>query len=246
MPTTVPGEVLAPSTPLRQEAERIEKKILEIKDTLNRKWAEIGWLALQVRQKELWRVRGFKSENDYRAFLGIGRSTWYASIRTAELLDPIGRDTMLKLTRENAEQLCLLNEEDRKNPKWIERALKLKEEEFAPLITKKRATYGDEPEVEARVWFKVRMGHRQKKKVDAAMDQFNAQYGLDGDKGRALEIMAAEATNGVGVMAVLARCLPSLKEVIKLRKSNKSVDEVAEEMFTAVESVVKELAKVVR
>lgn len=129
------GEVISQKT--KDFAMRIEQQMLDVASDFKSRYWTLGLGAFEIKDKNLWEIRAYESENAYREYLGIGRSTYYRWRRLATeigkpLIDKglVTRARLNRLTGENAEQLLRLDVRRRFSESWVEKALTMKESEF--------------------------------------------------------------------------------------------------------------------
>lgn len=183
------GEVISQKT--KDYAMKIEAEILDAWGEISgrRQWT-VGLGALDIKQKELWRVRGFESDTAYREFLNVKRSSWMNWRRLADLIGkPLmekkgwSRKRLDRLTMANAEQLTRLDERRRFNDAWLEKALTMTEAKFEMEVD--HVVLNDtEPETvtsESMGFIKIPVTGSQKSVIMAEFREIAAEHGIEVD-----------------------------------------------------------------
>jgi hypothetical protein len=200
MPTEV-AEAIEKKT--RDHALAVEKELAEVFNLGPRLWKGGFLIVREIQDKKLWQVRSFESENKYREFLRIGRSTWYRTARlTREVALPLLEKDLLtrarldRLTLENAELLLDLDERRRFNPTWVEKALTMSEADFEAQVQHVIAN-NEEPEEglgapESQVILKWKMATSQREMILETIKEFatRQEEPLDNEPQRLVEMLA--------------------------------------------------------
>jgi hypothetical protein len=72
MPTAVAEEV---SVKTKAYAENIKKQLMEFAGDFGPRCWRLGYLAIEVKEKQVWAILGYDTETAFRVSLKIGRST---------------------------------------------------------------------------------------------------------------------------------------------------------------------------
>lgn len=174
------GEVISQKT--KDYAMRIEEQMLSVAGEFKSRYWTVGLGAVEIKEKNLWEVRGYESESAYREYLGIGRSTYYRCRRLAmEIGKPLIDKGMLtrarlnRLTLENAEQLLRLDVRRRFSESWVEKSLTMTESQFEAQVD--HVLENDtEPEdatiTDPLALLKIRCTESQKEVIEATFRDF--------------------------------------------------------------------------
>lgn len=173
----------------KDHAMRIEEQMLAVAGEFKSRYWTLGLGAAEISEKRLWEVRGFSSEQAYRNFLDIGRSTYFRCRRLAtEIAKPllkkelVTRARLNRLTLENAEQLLRLDERRRFSASWVEKAITMKETEFEIEVDNVLLN-GDDEETTTKdplSVMKIRMLQSQRDVIEATFEEFRTHM-LDQD-----------------------------------------------------------------
>jgi hypothetical protein len=228
------------SQKIRAEAKKFDKELRETALFMARSGTKLGVLLKDIRDKNLYTYLGFKELDDYRIELGVGRSTWYANLRIVDHLPKLPRKILLQLTAKNAEWLIKLPEKERYKEQWVQDALSMKEEEFGAKVIKyvNKKINGADPagKIEQRVTVKIRCYEPVLTMWDEIRGEIARNEGLPkDDAGRAFEILLASfrtSDPAIGQMLKLGMTamMKELKAVTKALSSDKSTDEMVEEI----------------
>jgi hypothetical protein len=182
------------SAKLKALAKKADAAITAISEALNKRGPALGLWIEKINKDSLWHILGFESENDYRDFKRIGRSTWFEWKRLRNGLSRLPVRDFLRLTAANAAQLVRLSEKQRYDKKWINLAIEKSESEFTALVDKAVDDGDGDPQRDPGTWFKVRMTKSQAKMVDECLDEFAEQHEeLEKDnRGMLLEFLCLE------------------------------------------------------
>ena len=139
MPTAVVEETVSQKT--KAYAENIKKQLMEFAGDFGPRCWRLGFLAIEVKEKNIWSILGYETEAAFRISIKIGRSTWFRTRRlTEEIAVPLIRKELLtrksldRLTLENAELLLKLDDRRKFAQSWVTKALTMNEEEFSDQV----------------------------------------------------------------------------------------------------------------
>lgn len=177
---------------LVQRAQQITNRILEIDLAMKQTYVELGFLVLEVRDKELWQFmadrtgRGFHSWDDWMTRgLPFSRSHAYDAKTTVERLNTVPRIELMEIPRSNLKIMLALPESKRNKEEWLEKAKTMSEKEFMGAANE--AGYALE---DARKML-LRFDISQYDKVIEAMARFEMDLGIS----RKEDIVEAWAVN---------------------------------------------------
>jgi hypothetical protein len=209
----MPSAVAEPETVSQKTkayAENIKKQLMEFAGDFGPRCWRLGFLAIEVKEKNVWSILGYETETAFRVSLKIGRSTWFRTRRlTEEIAVPLIRKEMLtrksldRLTLENAELLLKLDDRSKFSQSWVTKALTMNEQDFEAQVDHVLENT-DEPEEglgapdSNSVW-RIRCKSSQKKFIQESMKEFaerqDPPLALD-DEGGILEALVADARSG--------------------------------------------------
>lgn len=170
--------------------ERTKKYALEVEGELKklhteegpRAWrqAELIWEAVD---KTLWQILGHESKRDFFESLLIGRSTYHSRCRywgdwarIALERELITRARLYRMTMQNVKQLLRLDERRRFDPRWIEKALGMKESDLEAavdvVLAKADDVEEDANEPESRAVLKINCAVSQKEFILESFAEF--------------------------------------------------------------------------
>lgn len=209
---------------LKDEATAIFKRLLLVGKLERTSTMEIGWEARKLKEKKLFHVLGFETEDACREKLGVQRATWYRSIQIATGFQKLTKKVFLTMFSGKAWQLLDLPEDERIKPYWIKRASDPQLDE-ATLVAEiamkleKGEIKKDATSKENRGWLKIRMYLLDIEMVEGTLDEFCRKHELGDDRGEALKLMLADSTDsGAGALKVIKQRLPELKATVELLK----------------------------
>jgi len=186
-------------------AMRIEEQMLSVAGEFKSRYWTLGLGAAEIKQKSLWEIRGYDSEQAYREYLGIGRSTYFRCRRLAmEIGQPLMKKELVtrarlnRLTLENAEQLLRLDERRRFSVSWVEKSLTMTESQFETEVDHVvlNDTEPEEATTESQSFIKIPVTASQKNVIMAEFREVAAEHGLEvDDLGGICEAMTADWHN---------------------------------------------------
>jgi hypothetical protein len=200
------GEVISQKT--KDYAMKVEEQMLAVAGEFKSRYWTLGLGAADIKEKKLYEVLGHDSEQAYREYLGIGRSTYFRCRRLAqEIAQPllkkelVTRARLNRLTLENAEQLLRLDIRRRFSESWVEKSLTMTESQFEAQVDhvlENDTEPEDVVDVDALAVLKIRMTASQKQVILATFEEFaraqDPPLEVD-DHSHILEFMCAEVHN---------------------------------------------------
>ena len=225
---------------LKERAAVVMRDWRENESILRKGWVKRAKLALEIQAKELWKYMPkpgpFDSLTEWMKHAQIARSTFYDLTTPYDALKHLGDSALEKMPQENAKRLSRLPESKRKDPKLIEKAQTMSEEDFVE-ATQRYLPGVAEPENRAAL--SITCYASQKKFIEKAMEKFAKKHNLTDDKGRILELICADA---VEVTERVREVFPTLVQFIlaisKLYKSGLALDEVHSKMQKPIEDAL--------
>jgi hypothetical protein len=151
----------------------------------------IGFYGHQMKRANDWEAHGFRDEAGYRDRIGITTSLWGRMVRLASFFDELDYNRYILMTAANAELLASLPRENRYSAEWLEKAVRLKEEDFRREIIREKACAAGVPVPEMRVTYKVKCFEAQRTIITNALNEFRREHQI-ADEGTALEWLVLE------------------------------------------------------
>lgn len=189
----------------------IEKKLKALNDDLGPKYWAMAELIYEVHDKQTWQILGHESARAYIETLFISRSGWYAKRRqwmewckpAMDVHQVITRKRLDRMPSQNVNQLLRLDDKKRFSPKWVEKALNMKESDFEAAVDHVLEN-GTEPEgenqPEDRAVLKIKCTVSQKEFILEGFAEFAKRQDppleLD-DEGHILELIVADMRAGL-------------------------------------------------
>lgn len=204
----------------------------------------IGWHAHILKRENLFGLLGFESEDDARKASGIGRSTWYDTIRLAEAFDGIKEEQFTSMKLANAKALSDLPESKRLSREWIRMAGSMPVEKFQAKVDEEmngKAKPSDGRESTSTL--KVSMSSSQKKVVEECLKEYGAAVGVDGDLSKALELMVVEHTGSTTLIGSITNAVQRIKNAKSLASSGLSADEALTKILDELDSMLLEFSQ---
>lgn len=204
--TQVSDEVQKQTKAYAIEIEKELKQLISEIELGPRYWREAELIHI-VAAKFLWQIRGFESEQAYRETLMIKRASWFNKKRLwGDWVEPamekeaITKARLNRLPAQNVHHLLRLDIKRRFHQTWIEKAIGMKEIDFAAAVDAVIET-GEEDTSTAREGYttlKVRCTMSQKQVILDAMRRFAKANDIPlDDDGRILELAMAEVSSGL-------------------------------------------------
>ena len=161
-----------------------------------------------------WRLLGYEHQHAFRIGEGLGRSNWYRVLSVAKKFLEIDRDAYVQMSRENAERLSLEPPKVRFDPDNLKRAAEMTARDFADLMTVDGAHREGKPKEEKWVEVKWRMRTEQRKVIEAALEGWKSEHGIEDDV-FALEMLVAEYADRPTLIGFLLQSQVDLAEQVK-------------------------------
>lgn len=193
----------------------------------------VGWHAYYLKNRGLFGMLGFESEDQVREAAEVGESTWYSNIRIAEAFQSIEEDQFCSMKQGNAKRLSELPESERLSREWIRLAGSMKLKEFGqkcdevmgekekPSNSKERATI-----------LRMPMPVSRKEVIETKLEEYGEKVGLEkGDIGRALEVLVVEQTQQVSLVQAITNAVQRIKAAKELRTSGLSAEESLDKVY---------------
>jgi hypothetical protein len=174
-----------------QEADKQIRAAWHVETGRNRRSMVIGWLGYQCKRLGEYEKNGYRDEADYRDKVGVSRSVWGRVVRIASFFEDLDLASFVLMTAANAELLASLPREQRYSADWLERAVRLKEEDFRREIIREKACAAGIPVPEMRVTYKLKMFEAQRTIIINALNEFRREHQI-ADEGTALEWLVLE------------------------------------------------------
>lgn len=188
----------------------IEKRLKALNDDLGPKYWSMAELIYEVHDKQTWQILGHESARSYIETLFISKSGWYAKRRhwqewskpAIEVHQVITRIRLNRMPSQNVNQLLRLDDKKRFSPKWVEKALSMKESDFEAAVDHVLEN-GTEPEgenqPEDRALLKIKCTVSQKDFILESFAEFAKRQDpaleLD-DEAHILELICADMRAG--------------------------------------------------
>lgn len=235
---------------LRKIANDADKRAQKLKDIARRTPMELAIVVAEIRSKKLFKYTSpaFDKAEDWFKDRKIPKTTFYrwstAVLRLQEAKIPLA--TIRKMRVENADFLGKLKVEDRNDPKMIEKALSMTEDDFIVEVQNRQRDNG-EPVTDSKVNLKIRVYPQTRKFIMDAIETFSERHNLERDNpGRALELMVAEVLSetetGKAIVVKMSNAIRQsafvLAQARGLRDSELSADEVLKLLFKAIEDAI--------
>lgn len=180
------------------------------------------WAVLQMPLRTSDGERIAQTEDEYRAALGVGRSTYYKALRIGESLRQLKLADMEQITVENAELLILVDPAIVPSFPWVEEAKVLSSHEFAIRVAQRNRKVGGAREPTTR--FSVKVPITAKKFLEETVESFRLEHEL-ATSGEALEMLIADVHDRPNIMVTL-RTIHQLVEW-SMNRINKNSKEFA-------------------
>jgi len=170
---------------------------------------EIAYLAPKIRVKmgggvgntgDLWPTIGFESEDEFREWLGIPRSTFYAWTAVGLALSNLPLAEMRLIKPTNATLLTQVDPSITGDYPWVEEAKTLSSHEFGLRVAQRNKQAGSEKEV--TTYFKVKVPITAKKFLEETVEKFRVEHEL-ASSGEALEMLIADVHDRPNAMTTM-------------------------------------------
>jgi len=209
----------------RRRAKELDRELCKLGKMLRTSAMQIGWVARELREKRLFVVLGYPSEDAYREHIGVARSSWYRGMQVAEGFKRLEKSVFLTMGYEKAYSSLDLPEQERIQPHWVKRAADPNVSD-ADLVVEIQALLQtgevktDATVREERAWLRIRMYAAAKERVEELLDDFCHEHGLGEDRGQALELMLADASPaGAAMLKVISDRVPEMRAAVELLKN---------------------------
>jgi hypothetical protein len=224
----------------KEEATYHFKQIKQASVLQSRNSLRIGFHALALKEKNLWGMLGYKDEGEAREAAGVGKSTWFSTIRLSEAFKGVPEELFTAMRLTNAKALSDLPESQRQDREWLKAAADDSLKEFqAKVDLEMNGKTKDSDTKEPIQSFKTTMPASQKKVVEQGIKTYAAAVGIDpSNTGKVLETAMVELNYGAGLIETLTTAVQKIKAAKVLAHSGLSADEALEKVEATLDELV--------
>jgi hypothetical protein len=217
----------------KAEAKRHFSAIKKAADDESTSSMLIGWHAYMLKKEGLFGMLGFDSEDAARKAAGVGRSTWYSTIRLAEAFQGLEETTYVSMKLANAQALSDLPESKRLSREWVRMAGSMSIEDFQAKVDevmegKAKASDGKE----RGVVLKMPIPASAKDVIQSGLEEYAESIGIPkADTGKALELLVVEKSGQPSLIEAITNAIQLIKAAKKFEKENLSADELVKKLY---------------
>ena len=171
----------------------------------------IAYFGFRVRLGEWFRDYGFESEEEFREYLDIPRSTYYKAIRIGEALHELPYKDLVELSVGNAELLIQVQPTLWGDYPWVHEAQTLKADQFAELVAKRNRQSGIA--IEPMTYVRWKVPFLAKQSMEQMVVAFQQKYGL-ASPAQALEFIIADKYDMPNLLANLEAVREQVKQAV--------------------------------
>lgn len=208
----------------------------------------IGFNAHYIKKNGLFGILGFEDEGDAVKASGVGKSTWFETIRLAEAFEGLDEEQFTGMKLGNAKALADLPESKRKSREWVRDAGILEIDPFQLRVDQEldgKAKASDSKE--HGVTLKLDMPLSRKTIVQEGLQEYAKKTGIEnGDIGRALENLIVEKKNETSLVGSITNAVQRIREIKQLRNGYLSAEECLDRSFVILDEMVLEFAEALK
>jgi hypothetical protein len=205
----------------------------------------IGFHAYALKSQGMFGILGFENEKEAQEASGVGDSTWYAMLNLAEKFNGVSEELFCGMRQANAKALKDLPESKRLTEYWLRRAATDSMDTFKALIDTEMDGKARESDGKERtVSLAYKMTKSQKSAIETGLKEIAKEFGCEGNDSRTIELLVAEKTGSVSLIAVLTNAVQRCKKVKELIESGiMSSDEILSQIVILNEEAILEMAE---
>lgn len=226
------------------EAQRHFEAIKSANELESTNSLRIGYHAYVLKREGLFGMLGFENEEEARKKSGVGKSTWYNTIRIAEAYSGLDEEQFISMKLVNAGAALDLSEEKRKSREWVRLAGSMGTAEFQQKVDEElegKARRSDGKE--AGVTLKLSMPLSRKKVVEPGLQEYAEKIGIEnGDLGRALETLIIEKKGETSLIGSITHAVQRIREAKAVRESGLSAEESMDKVMAILDDMAIEFA----
>jgi hypothetical protein len=198
----------------------------------------IGFHAFELKRHQLFGILSYRTEEEAREAAGVGRSSWYANIRLAELFFGVEEELFCSMKVVNAAVLADLPESVRTTEEWVRAAAEDSVKEFRAKVDKEledKARVSDGKE--AVVCLKISMPISRRRVIEEHLTAFAEEMDIE-DLGRVLELILEERSQGATLIGSIQKALGEASTLKRMEGSDVSADEALRVLYDGLTGIV--------